>query len=493
MSQNHIVSKNEAVKSSLWKILESFGSKGVSMLVSIVLARLLMPEVYGVIALTSVFINLTDILIQAGFATTLIRKETATDEDYSTVLCISIASSFVLYCIIFLASPWIAEMYKTPQLSPVLRVIALTLFCQAFASVRTAVVARTMRFRTLFVCTMIANIISGIIGIVLAMLDFGVWALVFQQLSQQGILTILLLASVKIKYTFRISKESVKEIVPPSLKILSSSLLSFAGDSMYSIVIGKVYSMEELGYTEKGSLFPRSFSLYTFSAVSNVFLPVFSSFQKDYDRLNSIFRRVVNVSSYVIFPMMAGLCMVAEPLIAVILTEQWLPAVGIMRWNCLYYAVTPLMLANVQLHFAIGKNNIRIKTEIIRIAMLALGLMIFVIKKAPINTVAMVVAFIQVLIMCILMFETKKATGYRLKDTLKDLFPTAISTGIMCVVVFFVLRFPFSYVQSLVIGIVVGTVVYLGSSILLRNRAFYELFDMAKMLINRRKGKTGND
>lgn len=487
-NSNNSISKSLAFKNSIWKLLESFGSKGVSMLVSIVLARILMPEEYGVIALTAVFINLTDLLIQAGFTTTLIRKETISDEDYSTVLSISILSSIVLYMIIFASSPWIAEVYDKPQLSPVLRVIALTLFFQAFAAVRTAAVTRAMRFRTLFICTMLANIASGAIGIVLAMLNMGVWSLVVQQLSQQGILTILLLALVRVKYKYGISRHSVKEIVPPSLKVLSSSLLSFTGDSMYSIAIGKVYSMEELGYIEKGSLFPRNFALYTFSAVSSVFLPVFASYQNDFEKLNSIFRRILSISCYIILPMMAGLYMMAEPLISVVLTDKWLPAAGILRWNCLYYTATPIMLANVQLHFAIGKNNTRIKTEIIRIIMLAAMLIIFMIKKVPITTIAAAIAVIQIFIASYIMIETRSATGYKIKNTLMDLVPSLISTGLMCVVVYFVLKLQVASSLLLVLGVLSGAIVYWISSIILKNSAYLELLSMLNTLISRKKG-----
>lgn len=487
MKNNEPITKSIAVKSSIWKLMESFLSKGVSMVVSIVLARLIAPEAYGIIALTAVFINLTDILIQAGFSTTLIRKEHVTDEDYSTVLCISVMSSIILYIIIFINAPYIAGAYDTPLLSSVLRVISLTLFCQAFAAVRTAVVARTMRFKNLFFCTIISNIASGLFGIIMATLGYGVWALVFQQLSYQVILTILLLFNVHIKYKFGISKKSIHEIVTPSLKILFSSLLSFLGDSLYSIVIGKVYSMKDLAYYDKGALFPRSFSLYTFSAVSNVFLPVFASYQNDYKRLNEIFRRVLNILCFVILPLMAGLCMVAEPLISVILTDKWLPAVGIMRWNCLYYTATPIFLANVQLHFAIGKNETRIKTEIIRILLMGLMFIGLMFLKASVTTIAAVLAGIQIVILVFIMFETHNATGYRVLDTIKDIIPSFISVALMCISVYFISQQNLGNLILLVVEILVGCLVYWSTSVIFRNKAYIECLDMVKSLIQSKR------
>lgn len=477
------INKTTAVKSSIWKLMESFLSKGVSMVVSIFLARLIAPEIFGVIALTTVFINLTDILIQAGFSTTLIRKESVSDEDYSTVLGINIISSTVLYLIIFICAPVIADIYETPQLTPVLRVISLILFCQAFAAVRTASVTRAMRFKTLFVCTIVSNIVSGTLGIVLALLGYDVWALVAHHLSQQIVLTVLLFATVHIEFRFKISKRSVHEIVPPSLQILSSSLLSFFGDSLYSVAIGKVYSMEALGYYDKGSLFPRSFSLYTFSAVSSVFLPVFSSYQNDYKKLNEIFRRVLNVSCFVIIPMMAGLYMVAEPLVAVVLTDKWLPAVGILRWNCLYYALIPVFLANVQLHFAIGKNDTRIKTEMIRISLMILMFIGLMFARASVTTIVAVLAGIQIVITAFIMFETHRATGYRVLDTIKDIIPSLISAALMCGAVYFVSCLNFGNLILLVIEVFVGGSVYWLASVFLKNKAYQECLGIVKLLI----------
>lgn len=478
------INKTTAIKSSIWKLMESYLSKGVSMVVSIILARLIAPEVFGIIALTTVFINLTDILIQAGFSTTLIRKESVSDEDYSTVLGISIISSTVLYLIIFICAPIIADIYETPQLTPVLRVISLILFCQAFAAVRTAAVTRAMRFKTLFVCTIVSNIVSGTLGIVLALLGYDVWALVAHHLCQQIVLTVLLFATVHIKFRFKISKRSVHEIVPPSLQILSSSLLSFLGDSLYSVAIGKVYSIEALGYYDKGSLFPRSFSLYTFSAVSSVFLPVFASYQNDYKKLNEIFSRVLNVSCFVIIPMMAGLAMVAEPLVLVVLTDKWLPAVGILRWNCLYYAAIPVFLANVQLHFAIGKNETRIKTEMIRISLMILMFIGLMFARASITTIVAALAGIQIVITAFIMFETRRATGYRVLDTIKDIIPTIVSAALMCVAVYYVSYLSFSDLILLILEVFVGVLVYWLASVFLKNKAYQECLGIVKSIIS---------
>lgn len=480
-----IVTKATATKNTIWKLMESFLSKGVSMLVSIVLARILLPDDYGIIAFTSVFINLSDTLIQAGFSTALIRKEKVDERDYSTVLGISILMAFFLYIVIFLSAPFISSFYKEPLLVNVLRVIALSLFFQAFASVRTAIVSREMKFRVLFICGVISNVLSGIVGITLAYLELGVWALVFQQLTQQLILTVSLFVAVKMKVKFVIYKESAQELVPFSIKILASSLLSFFSGSVCNLVVGKTHSMTDLGYYEKGALFPQNISLYTFSAVSNVFLPVFASIQDDYARLNNVFQRVLNVSAYIILPMMAGLCMVAEPLISVILTDKWIPAIWILRWSCLYYVMTPMLLAHVQLHFAIGKSDTRVKVELYKLLVTVIALVVLVFTKLSINCVAAVMALIQVSTVVLITIETKKAIGFDILLMVKNLSKTIIAVLIMTVVVFVVGRIEMTNFLKLILEILAGGVAYLAASVVLRASAFSEIIGLIKSVRER--------
>lgn len=457
------------------------------MVVSVVLARILSPNDYGVIAFTSIFIHLSDILIQAGFATALIRKPTADYRDYSTVMGISIIMAMLLYILIFVSAPLISSFYDEPLLTKILRVIALSLFFQAFVSVRTAIISRHMKFRILFICSIIANILSGIIGIFLAVAGTGVWALVFQQLTQQLILTVALFMVIKVKFDFRIYKDSAKTLVPFSIKVLISSLLSFIGSSFYNLVIGKTHSMEDLGYYEKGGLFPQNISLYTFNAVSSVFLPVFSSVQNDKRKLNDIFQRVLNVSMFIILPMMAGLCMTAEPLITVVLTDKWLPSVNIMRWMCLYYVMTPLLLAHVQLHFAIGRSNTRIKVETYGLLAKIIAMAVLIYLKSSVVVISAIVAIIQVFSGIYISFETVKAINFDLKQFIKNLLPTCAAVLIMCAAVFLISLVDTCAVIKLVVEVFAGITVYTLVSFLLKNRAYFEVKELLKSLLDRRK------
>ena len=316
------VTKKQFAMNSLWKILEQFSAKGISMVVSIVLARWLLPSDYGLIALTTVFTNLSDILIDGGFSTALIRKETVDDYDYSAVFSVSSSMSIFLYAVLFFAAPFVAGYYAEPQLTIVLRVIGFTFFIQAFTAVRNGIVNRNMQFKLLFYCNSTASIVSGAIGIVAAYMGYGVWALVAQRLTQQLALTVLLFIKVKWKISWKFNLGRIKEMLKFSLGVVGSSLLNYLGGNIYSVVIGKKYSVTDLGYYNKGEQLPMQFSLYTFGAMSNVLLPTISSCQNDLERVKHIIRKVVVMTSFLIMPLMAGLAITSKEVIVSFLQKN---------------------------------------------------------------------------------------------------------------------------------------------------------------------------
>lgn len=476
------VSKGSMFKNILWKMVESFASKGISMVITFVLARLLLPEAYGIVALTGVFIQLSDILVQAGFSTALIRKPEVSDKDYSTVFFISLGTAAVMYVAIFFAAPAIAAFYETPELVAVLRVLSLGLFFAATGSVRGAVITRAMKFRITTICNLISSVVSGCVGIVMAALGFGVWALVAQSLCAGFLGMTLLFFAVKIKIKPLFSMESLKDLLPPSLKILASSLLSFAGDSLYSAAVGKVYSVEQLGLYSKGEQLPRQFSLYTFGAISSVFLPVFASYQEDKEKLNEVFRRTLNTCLFVLIPLMAGLCVTGDQVITILLTENWVAATPILRWACLYYLATPILLTNVQIHLAVGRVGTRAKVEVMRLTLLVLSFVALMFLQASIEMIMAIRAFVELVIAIIILLETCRVIGYRVMWTVKDILPTLLSAALMCVAVSFARLLPLPLLPLFVVEVLCGVAVFCGMSLLLRNKALYEAVSMLTSL-----------
>lgn len=477
------VNKRQFAINSLWKMFEQFSAKGISVVVSIVLARLLLPSDYGVIALTTIFTNLSDILIDGGFSTALITKESVDDYDYSAVFSVSSSIAVFLYVILFFASPFIAKYYGEPQLIAVLRVIGVSFFVQAFTAVRNGMVNRNMQFKLLFICNSTASVVSGIIGIVSAYLGCGVWALVMQRLSQQIIVTILLFINVRWKIHWKYDSQRIKEMLSFSLGVVGSSLLNFFSGSIYSVVIGKKYSVTDLGYYDKGSQLPMQFSLYTFGAMSNVLLPTISSCQNDLKRVKRIIRKVVCMTSFLIMPLMAGLSITSEEIICILFTDKWLPSVPIVPSMCIYYLATPYMLINVQLFFALGKSKLRVKTEIIRLILMAIGLYgISFFSNNSMASLALVNGIIAVIVTIITYVEARRLIAYTIYEVLRDIIKPVICTGIMCIVVFAVSQFTENYriVTSFVVKAVSGVTVYTITSSICKSEGVSEIFSLMR-------------
>ena len=487
-----LVSKKQFTNSAIWKLLESFSSKGISFIVSIVLARILLPEAYGVIALTQVFTNLSDILIDGGFSTTLIRKKNVDDCDYSCALTVSLSIATILYVVFFIAAPFIGAYYETRDFCLVLRIIGLTLFIQAFTATRTVYVNRSMQFKVLCQCNVIACIISGICGIVAAYMGCGVWALVIQRMLQQFLVTLLLFSKTDFKIKFHIDARRLKEIITFSVGVMGGSLLYFISNNLYGMVVGKKYSVTDLGYYSKGCQFPEQLSLYTFSAVSGVLLPTISSCQDDYERVKHIIRKITHFSSYVIFPLMAGLFMVSDEVIIIILTEKWLPASGIMKGWCIYYLAMPFTLMYSQVYYALGHSYTKLKIEVVRMCLMAIGMIVGVfVLKCSISVLAFIGGVIMVIIAVMSAAIAARMLSYSILEFISDIWKPMMATclmviGIVCINIILRSFDIHSVMASLIIKMVFGVLLYLFMSIIFRIQG---LNDIKSVLINNLRGQ----
>ena len=455
------ISKEQFAKGTIWKLLERFIGRGISLVISVVLARLLTPDDYGLIALTTVFTNLSEILIDAGFGTALIRKKEADDEDFACVFTISCGISAVLYVILFFVAPFVSGYYERPELIAVLRVMSLVLFIQAFASTRNAFVNRNMQFKLLMKCNMVAAVISGAAGITMAYLGMGVWALVLQRLLQQLIITVLLFIKVKWKPKLKFDSEKFKNLFGFSAGVIGASLVNYVENCVNSLVVGKHYSVSDLGYVDKATILPEQISLNSFGAMTNVLLPTVSSYQSDIDRLRLVIRKVVRYTSYVMLPVMLGMLVVSREAIIVLFTEKWLPSASMMQFICIYYIATPLMLIDVQIFFGLGHSNIRLKTEIYRIIFILAGVVLCCfVFDLEIKYLLMTNAIAAGLGTLVTHLEVKKLIGYTLTDRLKDTYKSLISALVMCAVVmgakYILNRFAFPAIVLLIIEIAIG-------------------------------------
>ena len=483
-----IISKKQFAAGTFWKIVEQFSAKGVSFIVSLVLMRILGAEEYGILGLTAIFINFSDMLIDAGFTTALIRKENVDDYDYSSVLLMCMLIASVLYTGIFFGAPFFAAYYKKPELCSVLRVICLMLFIQAFSSTRNAYIARNMQFKFLFRCNFTASIISGALGITAAYLGLGVWALVIQQLTQTSISTALLFMKIKWNFRWKIDFHRIKELAAFGLGVVGSSFINYLASSVSSLVIGKRFSVTDLGYSDKGGQFPMQLSLYTFGAMSSVLLPTISSYQSDLERVKHILRKVTRMTAFIITPLMIGMAVTSREIILLLLKEKWLPIERIMQYSCLYYLATPFMLINVQLFFALGHSFIRVKTEIIRISMVFISLGLCVLLGWDIYDLALAGAIIAVLAALVTSYEAWKLIRYDAGEMAADVWRPFLNGAIMGLAVAATGRFLLSgagYIVSLIVKVAVGVAVYFVLSVLGKQEELNEILNMLKGVLKR--------
>lgn len=486
------ITKKQFTNGAIWKIVESYSAKGISMIVSIILARILLPSDYGVISLTQIFLNLSDILIDGGFSTSLIRKKEVDDEDYSSVLIVSFSIAAILYVIFFASAPFVANYYSEPLFSPVLRVLGLTLFIQAFTSTREAIVNRNMQFKVLCFCNITGSTISGIIGIALAYLGFGVWSLVVQRLLQTALVTGLLLLKVRfrIKWSFNVKK--IKEILKFSIGVVSASLVYFVGNNMYSAVIGKQFSVTDLGYYGKGVQLPEQISLYTFSGISSALLPTISSSQNDIHRVKHVIRKVTAFTAFIIFPLMMGLALASNELIIILFTNKWLPAAPVMIGYCIYYSGMPFTLINSQVYYALGHSFTKLKVEVIRIIMMAIGLILGLSAfNCNIAELSMVSGCIMLVAAVISAIESSKMLRYSLKEVFSDLWKPVVSTIFMDVVIIIATNVMNTYniknsFIRLIVKFIIGVVSYFGASCILKCDGINDTKEILQSIIHRK-------
>lgn len=421
--------KSSIVSSLIWKFMERGGTQGIQFLVSIILARLLLPEEYGVIAIVMVFINLANVFVESGFNTALIQKKEADELDFSSVLYLSIGVASVLYIAIFLLAPIVSSFYDQVILIPLLRVLSLMLFIGAFNSIQNAYVARHMLFKYLFASSMIAVVVSGSLGIFSAYHGFGIWALVIQQISSQATMSIVLWYTVKWRPQLVFSIFRVKVLFAFGSKLLASALLESLYLNLTVLLIGFLYPPSILGYFNKGQMFPQVIMVNVNGSIQSVLLPALSAYQDNTIRVKEMMRRAIVSSSFLMFPLMVGLAVTSRSLVLLLLTERWLPIVPFIQIACVTFAFWPVHTANLQAINAMGRSDIFLKIEIIKkivsLTILAISL------PFGIYAIAMGGAVRGILSTFINAFPNRKLLNYEIREQLKDILPSMLSSAFM--------------------------------------------------------------
>ena len=419
----------------VWKYLERSAAQAVQFVVTLLLARLLLPEDFGALSLVTVFLNIALVFVQSGFGTALVQKESVTEEEFNSVFYFSLTLGALLAGLFFFLAPLISDFFAYPVLKNVLRVLALSLPLAGMNNVLQARVIRRMQFKKLFAASVTGSLFSAAVSLFMAFRGFGIWALVVQQLMFQ-IVSFLVLSAVEHWRAGRsVSFASIRGVLSFGSKLLLSNLIDCIYTNLYTLVIGKCFSSEAVGYYDKGRQFPGFVITNVNAAVQSVMFPALARKQSDVPAVKGMVRRLIAVSTFIIFPCMAGLFVAAEPLIRLLLTEKWLPAVPFLRAYCLIYALWPVFTANLQAINALGRSDIFLILEIIK---KGVGVLILLFTL-PMGLKAMIAgscvsAFLGIFINS---FPNRKLLGYRTGELFRDLAPAAAMSAAMGAAAYF--------------------------------------------------------
>ena len=455
--------KSSVIASLIWKFLERIGTQGVQFVVAIVLARLLAPADFGLIALVTVFIALANVFVQSGLNTALIQKKNADNLDFSTVFYASLAIAALLYSLLFISAPLLADFYNgQTKLIPVIRILSAMLLFGAVNSVQEAYVARNMMFKKLFYRSIGAIIPSGIFGIALAYLDFGIWALVGQQLMNSALICIIMWFTVKWRPQLAFSFTRFRHLFSFGWKLLCSALLDTGYLNIRDLVIGKMFTPADLGFYNRGDQFPKIIIGNINSSIQSVLLPSLSTVQDDRERLKQLARRSIKTSAFLILPIMAGLAAIAKPLTLVILGEKWLSAVPFIQICCFSYAFWPIHTTNLSAINAVGRSDVFLKLEIVKktygLAVLFLAIWLF---RTPVG-IAMSAAITAPLGAFVNAYPNKKLLNYGYLEQIKDIAPSFILSIVTGASVYMLLcMIDISAILQLIAMTIVGTTFYL--------------------------------
>lgn len=481
------MNSNTVVRNFLWRFLERCGAQGVTFIVSIVLARLLDPSVYGTIALVTVFTVIMQVFVDSGMASALIQKKDADDLDFSSVFYFNMVICTLLYLIMFLAAPFIAAFYEMPELTAVVRVLSLILIISGVKNVQQAYVSRHMMFKRFFFSTLGGTIGAAIVGIAMAYLGFGVWALVAQMLFNAAVDTMILWITVKWRPKKMFSIERLKNLFAFGWKILVSTVLDAIYNEMRQLVIGKIYTTDDLAHYNQGEKFPKLFVVNINTSIDSVLLPTLSNAQDDPAAVKAMTRRAIKTSTYIMMPLMVGLAVCGEPLVSLVLTDKWLPCVPYLRLFCFSYAFWPIHTANLNAIKAMGRSDLYLKLEIVKKVIGVIAL----VSTMYISVMAMAYSMLvtSVLSQIINAWPNKKLMNYSYLEQLKDMLPQIGLSVFMGAVVYLWQFVGLNQFLTLILQVITGVAIYLAFSKLFHIDSFEYILSAVGKLLN--KGKKG--
>lgn len=474
---------NTIITNFIWRFAERCGAQLVQFIVSIVLARLLAPEVYGTIALITVITTILNVFVDSGMGSALIQKKDADSVDFSTVFYFNMCVCIILYIGLFISSPWIAQFYKDPTLTPVIRVLGLTIVISGVKNIQQAYISKTMQFKRFFFATLGGTIGAAVIGIWMAFEGFGVWALVAQQIFNATVDTMILWITVKWRPKKEFSFERLKGLFSYGWKLLASSLLDTVYNNIRQLIIGRMYTPSDLAFYNRGKQFPDVIITNINTTIDSVLLPTMSQEQDNTERVKAMTRRAIKTSTYIMAPLMMGLAFCAKSVISLILTDKWLACVPYMQIFCITSMFYPVHTANLNAIKAMGRSDLFLKLEIVK---KVVG-MVLLLSTMWFGVMAMAYSLLvsSVLSQIINSWPNRKLLGYGYLEQIRDFAPGILLAVGMGISVYFIGFIPLPAGISLMIQIVAGAIIYVSMSALLKLEEFDYLLGMIKSFLKK--------
>lgn len=483
--------KKSVFSGLIWKFIEVLSVDGVSFVVSIILARLLMPEDFGEISLVSIFITLANVFVVYGLGTALIKKKDSDSVDFSSVFYFNGVLSIFLYFILFFCAPLIAAFYHSENLTLILRILGLRIPIASISTIQNAYVSKYMQFKKAFFGSLIGTIISAMVGIWMAYGGYGVWALVGQSISVTAVNCVVLFVVIKWKPTLEFSWQRLKGLIQYGWKLLASGFIKEGYNQISGLIIGKKYTSEDLGLYTKGKKYPELIVTGVNSSMSSVLFPAYAKYQDDRPRLKNMVRKSISLSTYIMAPLLIGLAALATPIVSFLLTDKWLGCVPYLQIACVYYLLQPIQTANLQAIRAVGRSDIILKLDIVKrgfgivFILVAMWYGVIWIALAPV-AMSLLASIINVM-------PNKKLIGYTLKEQMADLLPNLLlsaTMGLLCLLISNWLQgMKLADIWIILICVIFGGVYYLVGSIISKNKSWIYLLESIKDLFSKKNSQ----
>ena len=472
------INKNTILSSLMWKMLEKFSTQGCSLIIQIILARLLLPSDFGNLAIILAIVNFLSVFVQSGLSAAIIQKRDLSQLDINTLFSISLSVAGVIYFALYFLVPYFSDYYEKPELILPIRVTALILFLYSFNSIQVGILSRQMNFKAVFVRQSMAVLLAGLISIILACLDFGLWALILYNFLNILFVVVFLLIGTNIKFRFQISRESACSLYSFCVKIMGANMISGLGDLFRTMIIGKKYSTSELAYYDRAY----NYSLLVLQIVNNsiqsILLPVFARKQDNLVQLKETSRKSTQLSLFVLTPFLFGMIVIAKPLVLLLLTEKWLPCVPYFMLFLLFRLAGSIVGIDKQVYMALGKSSILLYFEFF--LLIANVIMLLITVPIGIKAIAIGALVVEYLSSFVLILISQRVYSYTLRERFKDLIRPIITSIVMMGTMWGVSLSTLNGLLLILIQVVVGFVVYLFLCYKFKDNSFLYLSGIVK-------------